>query len=354
TSVPSPNPSATTIVSGPSVSSNTNVVELSRDAAVLSGTPVVVDSTSAGSSNSLADVAQYYWATDLRTPALGNCTGALNSDVCNNEVPITGLDRAEHQHMTTFTLGLGMNGILPYDKDYLNTALQSGSYHDLKNGSRMWPIPPDTNSSGNAANVDDMWHAAVNGRGQYWSASDPGAVAEAISAALSNVTRTIGSSSSAATSSLQPVKGDDNQVFVAKYTTKVWTGDLVAHSLNGETGHINTDSYLWSATEQLASKSATQRVIYYAQPGATTPALRLFNHANLQSDGLSSLFSNLCSKVLVATQCLTLEDDPKAQANSAANLVDYLRGDDRLSSYSYTSTTGNVNAPVSVSVYRGR
>src|SRR5690606_28939755 len=101
TSVPSPNPSATTIVSGPSVSSNTNVVELSRDAAVVSGTPVVVDSTSAGSSNSLADVAQYYWATDLRTPALGNCTGALNSDVCNNEVPITGLDRAEHQHMTT-------------------------------------------------------------------------------------------------------------------------------------------------------------------------------------------------------------------------------------------------------------
>ena len=57
------------------------------------------------SSNSLADVAQYYYATDLRTTALSNCTGSLGSgiDVCTNDVPTSADDSAKTQHMTTFT-----------------------------------------------------------------------------------------------------------------------------------------------------------------------------------------------------------------------------------------------------------
>ncbi len=82
--LPSPNPSTATVVSGPSTSNSTVVTVLSTDAAV-AGTPgAPVNSTSAGSSNSLADVAEYYYVTDLRTAALGNCNGALGTDVCNN------------------------------------------------------------------------------------------------------------------------------------------------------------------------------------------------------------------------------------------------------------------------------
>ncbi|MES2090673.1 MAG: hypothetical protein V4532_11935, partial [Pseudomonadota bacterium] len=180
TTLPSPNPSTATVVSGPTMGNATVVTVLSTDAAV-AGTPgAPISSTSGGSSNSLADVAEYYYVTDLRTAALGNCTGALGTDVCNNEVAINSLDRAEHQHMTTFTLGLGMSGILPYDKDYLNPNLKTGSYYELKNGTKKWPIA-EASSSG-VTHVDDLWHAAVNGRGQYWSASDSSEVAEAISA----------------------------------------------------------------------------------------------------------------------------------------------------------------------------
>ncbi|MDO9001897.1 MAG: PilC/PilY family type IV pilus protein [Aquabacterium sp.] len=316
----------------------------------VAGTPTVTSATAEGSSNSLADVAQYFYVTDLRTSALGNCLGALGTDVCNNEVTPNGLDKAETQHMTTFTLGLGMNGILPYRKDYLNASLRTGSYYELSraDGTLEWPIS-EVASEG-VTHVDDLWHAAVNGRGQYWSASDPSAVSEAIGAALSNVERTDGASSSAATSSLKPVKGTDNQVFVAKYTTVAWTGELVAYSLNGDTGEINTSVEIWNAKKEIAKLNPADRNIYYAQPGATTPTRRDFNYTNLSADGLGGHFTNYCGKPLTPTQCNNLDADPKVQANLGANLVNFLRGDATLSSYNYTDGTESKTAVV----YRAR
>ena len=307
-----------------------------------------------GSSNTLADVSEYFYATDLRTPALSNCTGALGTDVCNNEVPANGLDKAESQHMTTFTLGLGVNGILPYNKNYLDPSLKSGSYYEIKrpDGTLTWPISESTSSD--VTHVDDLWHAAVNGRGQYWSASDPSAVSEAIGAALSNVQRTIGASSSAATSSLKPVKGTGNQVFVAKYTTKAWTGELVAYSLEGTTGAINTDTEVWNAATAMASVTPAQRVIYYAQPGATTPTLRNFNFTNLSADGLGGHFTNYCSKTVTPTQCPDFDTAPRTAANTGSNLVDYLRGDGSMGSYAYSVTSGTTTTTKTVAVYRQR
>ena len=343
--LPATNPSTPTVLTGPSAVSASVATPTGTDAAV-AGTPgAPVTTSSGGSSNSLADVAEYYYATDLRSSALGNCTGALGTDVCNNEVPISSQDRAEHQHMTTFTLGLGMNGILPYNKDYLNPNLTSGSYYDLKNGSKKWPIA--TSSSSGITHVDDLWHAAVNGRGQYWSASDSSAVAEAISAALSNVTRTIGSSSSAATSSLQPVEGKNNQVFVARYTTKVWTGDLVSYSLDGTTGEIDTTTEIWSAAAQMGNATPSARRIYYSKPNVSTPTRRDFNFTNLSADGLGSYFTNFCTKPVVPGQCADFDAAPKTAAETGANLVNYLRGDGSLSSYSYTKT--NAGPPVTTS-----
>ncbi|MBC7699089.1 PilC/PilY family type IV pilus protein [Aquabacterium sp.] len=321
-----------------SVSNGSASLSNIADTAV-AGTPTETPSTSGGSINSLADVAEYFYKTDLRSSALGNCVGALGTDVCNNEVTPIGLDTAQTQHMTTFTLGLGVNGILPYRKDYLNASLRTGSYYELSrtDGTLKWPV--SESSSSEVTHVDDLWHAAVNGRGQYWSASNPSAVSEAIGAALSNVERTDGASSSAATSSLKPVKGTDNQVFVAKYTTVAWTGELVAYSLNGDTGEINTSVEIWNAKKEIAKLTPANRNIYYAQPGAATPTRRDFNYTNLSADGLGGLFSNYCGKTLTPTQCNNLEAAPTTQANLGTNLVNFLRGDSSMGSYSYTVGT---------------
>ena len=86
-----------------------------------------------GSSDTLADVALYYYQTDLRTPALGNCTGALGTSVCENNVFISGTDNNLQQHMTTFTLGLGVRGRMIYSSSYLTDT--TGDFVAVKLGS---------------------------------------------------------------------------------------------------------------------------------------------------------------------------------------------------------------------------
>ena len=68
-----------------------------------------------GSSGSLADVAFYYFNTDLRDgTAWGNCVGGLGSgtSVCGT------VDKFQKQNMVTFGIGLGLNGTLRFDKNY--------------------------------------------------------------------------------------------------------------------------------------------------------------------------------------------------------------------------------------------
>ena len=103
--------------------------------------------SSGGSSNSLADIAMYYFATDLRTSTLSNCTGAMGVDVCTNNVKTTTRDKAEWQHMTTYTLGMGLSGLLPFDQDYYLENTTSTTYQGLKAGSVNWPIPQSNEAS---------------------------------------------------------------------------------------------------------------------------------------------------------------------------------------------------------------
>jgi type IV pilus assembly protein PilY1 len=287
--------------------------------------PNTVTTSTGGSSDSLADVAMYYYKTDLRDASLNNCQGALGvgTNVCNDNVAPQGNDVASWQHMTTFTLGLGLSGILKYDKNYLTQV--SGDFNDLKQGTKNWPIP---GGGEGAENIDDLWHAAVNGRGQYFSASDPTTLSTSLSAILASVTEKIGSASGAAASNLQPVPGD-NKLFVAQYTSGKWTGDVLALSIDPESGLISPTA-AWSAKTQLNAMVAggTPRNIYYFKKNVSGNGgvLRDFTHANLTTDGLNGNVDGVCSKSPALSQCSTLVPADVTIANSGSNLVTWLRG----------------------------
>ena len=102
------------------------------------------------------------------------------------------------QNMITFTIGLGVNGTLKFDKNYLTQS--SGDYVSLVQGTKIWPIPGDSGTGGKPENIDDLWHAAVNGRGQYFTAGDPAALVDSLASALQSVQAKVGSASAAATS----------------------------------------------------------------------------------------------------------------------------------------------------------
>jgi type IV pilus assembly protein PilY1 len=335
-----------------SVPTGTNQTTTTTQASTVTTTPVSTNSvegphttntsttTTGGTTNTLADVAMYYYQTDLRAAGLSNCTGALGTDVCPNNVSGT-VDDAAHsygdsatwQHMTTFTLGLGANGFLRYDASYLTQL--SGDFFDITNSSKDWSTPTVSDSGGGPENIDDLWHAAVNGRGQYFNAGDPTSLANGLNSALDKIKAVTGAASAASTSSLQPVAGD-NDIFVAQFTTQQWVGDVLSFRIDPTNGTISTTP-TWSAKTRLDAQTAASRTIYYRNPGGGA-ALRTFTAANLSTDGYISSFQGFCSKAgaggaSAPSQCVDLNPADTASANSAASLVNYLRGDQSMDYY---------------------
>lgn len=276
---------------------------------------------SGGYLNTLADVAMYYYETDLRTSALGNCTGALGVgvDVCENNVPGSGGDTRPQQHMTTFTLGLGVDGTLGYTDDYLSGT--SADYESIKNGTKDWPDPI---SNKGAERIDDLWHAAVNGRGVYYSARDPATLVTGISSALAGVTSRSGSAAAAATSNLEPVAGD-NYLFVALYRTVFWDGDLQARTIDPVTGDISTNP-IWNAQPKLDLKvgASTDTRTIYTFDGGTANKLKPFLWANLTASE-KGYFDTVCTGTSQLSQCAALTAAEQTAA-AGENLVNYLRG----------------------------
>ncbi len=343
--LPSPNPSATTSstgsASGWSGYSGYLAATPPDDAAVATGPAVNGPTTTGGGSqDSLADVAMYYYSTDLRDSAspLNNCTSSYTdpvtgsvstTNVCTNNVPPRGADTATHQHMSTFTVGMGVNGTLRYSPNYLSGG--SADYQAIVYGPNNWPVP---GGSAGAENIDDLWHAAVNGRGQYFNAGDPTALASGLSTALAQIDAQSGSGSGAAASTLQPVAGD-NSIFIAKYTTVNWTGELVSRAIDPQSGAIATvDS--WSAEQMLDTRvsAGTARNIFFMQRtgSANTGTLRAFTYANLATAGLGGHFANACTKAVPLSQCSTSGYNQSA-ANDGDTMVTFLRGQDNVALY---------------------
>ncbi len=212
-------------------------------------------------SDTLADVAKYYYDTDLRQgtfPANAICRGSVRpdgttGDVCTNNVFVTPTDNNIKQHMTTFTLGLGVDATLTYSTDYKTAT--SGDFYELKQGTLDWPVPVADSQTA----VDDLWHAAVNGQGTYFSAKNPNQLSTSLSEALNSIKSKVGAGAAAATSTLNPVSGD-NYTYVASYTSVKWTGNLEARTVNTNTGKVSEDAR-WCLEDVVADTCAAPSTI---------------------------------------------------------------------------------------------
>jgi type IV pilus assembly protein PilY1 len=243
--------------------------------------------------DTLADVAMYYYKTDLRpTGSIGGLPdgGTTRLDVSTDNVPIGGTDTANWQHMTLFGIGLGVAGTLDYSENYLNGG--SPSYNAILQGT-PWPNPNTTSTATDVdTRIDDLWHAAVNGRGQYLSASNPDSVVSALSKTLAAISVTNASAAAAATSSLEPVAGD-NFAYVAQYTTGLWYGDLQARDINLTTGALSATAS-WSAQGQLATKitptSDTRSIYTFSTSSGNN--IKSFVSANLTAEKTANYFKS--------------------------------------------------------------
>ncbi len=285
--------------------SDSNVVNIAGTGSVgnVDGgtTPRPMYEGTTATSNSLADAAKYYYDTDLRTSTLSNCTGGTRpngttGDVCENNVFVTPSDNNLKQHMTTFTLGLGVDASLTYTTDY-KTA-EEGDFYELKQGTRNWPVAAANSQTA----VDDLWHAAVNGQGTYFSAKNPNQLASSLTEALSSIKAKVGAGAAAATSTLNPVSGD-NFTYVASYTSVKWIGNLEARTVNIDTGKVSEDAN-WCLENVVADSCAAPSSVVASTVGGSTVYQCVTPGATATTCTSPGVLDGTDCKVEISTSCI--------------------------------------------------
>ncbi len=255
-------------------------------------------------SNSLADIAFKYWATDLRT-GLGNAIPPYYQDrsgTAAQQYWNPKNDPATWQHMVNFTIGLGLGTTLT--NPAWGGSTYTGDYPALATGTKFWPAideTPTTNAEP-AGHVYDLWHAAINSRGQFFSVEDPDSLSSAFRSALTSILNANPSSAAMAANSTSLQTG--TLVYQARFDSADWHGQLLAFLVQGD-GSIGSTQ--WDAATLIPAHAARNILTYDGSLGRT--------------------FSN-CTTSLSAAQKLALDTNAVGTVdNRCTDRLAWLRGD---------------------------
>lgn len=223
--------------------------------------------------NTLADIAMNYWKNELDADWSA-------SKKLENTVPTTSINPAFWQHMVTFGVGLGVQG----------SVNPTTAFNAISNNAAVsWPDP----SGSEPAKIDDLLHASVNGRGGFFTASNPNAFAEGMAETLSAIAERVGTSSNIAATAINSLQSESN-LYQARYVAGEWSGDLWAYDTE------DTTTPIWKASDVMPA-AASRNLLY----GADTGTAKAF------------LWSNLSTA-------------EKTALSNVSSVLDYLRGDTSL------------------------
>jgi len=236
----------------------------------------------------LADAAFYYWATDLRSEP-NDVPPLIREPAPSGDPSAAELfwhpknDPANWQHLTLFTVGFGVDGDVTPIEDATDGEYLDGADTRVRVSDEGFPCRVDDDADGqcngfgyeggatsadisDASKHDDLFHAALNARGGYFSASDPAALLSSLSDVLETVSSAAleqSSNASAAfnTGSLTAA----TRVYQALVDTTDWTGQLRAFRVSqgaevadGECPEVARgelcdalDQPYWEASEEL-------------------------------------------------------------------------------------------------------
>jgi Tfp pilus tip-associated adhesin PilY1 len=240
-------------------------------------------------SNTLADVAMKYYKDDLASSL-------------DNEVPTNSCDSANHQHMVTYAVSFGVTGTLsPADNDGDGQA-DDPCFLDSGTPAPSWPDP----EGGDKEKIDDLWHAAVNGRGAFYSASNPEELIRSLKSLFENIVARRASGASVSVNGERLITG--TVVYQASFNSSNWTGDVTAYPVDPITGEIlrGNDDILWHASDMLQNLGWNdRRIVSYNEVSGGIP----FRYTSLSAE-----------------QRTALDPDWETDDTTAQNTVDYLRG----------------------------
>lgn len=272
-------------------------------------------------SQTLADLAMHYWATDLNpnldnelqpyTPFKSGDSTTDYWDPRNNP--------ATWQHMTNFMMGLGLTAAMDReDIPWAGSTHSGAGYEALSAGTVSWP--PASTTGGNN-NVYDLWHAAINSRGEFFSVDSPEAMVQAFDDILSRIADRKSTAARPAINSGQISTDEDDNGIVktVSYQTSYasddnWSGDVkrFEKGWNSQTNTFETQE-IWSAKNQV--------------PGAASRRIKIAGNAN---NGLADFtWENAGASGTVGTLAYFLSRDPEngnVVDSKGSQRLDYLRG----------------------------
>jgi type IV pilus assembly protein PilY1 len=214
-------------------------------------------------SNTMADIAMYYWGRDLRT--LANRVPTISTSVTNN--PST------WQNVSFYAVTLGIDGDLPQTASTLA---------NITSGATPWPKPVMDQPS----SVDDLWHATINARGELLNASNSSELTTGLNRMFETIAGTPQTLSGVAVSATFLKNG--TRKYKPEYIPGTWSGKLSAIALDASTGndanpinvHWQVESGVDATTKDpisLIPVVATRKNNVYTWSGSTAV---VFNAAN--------------------------------------------------------------------------
>lgn len=160
-------------------------------------------------SNTLADVAMHFYERDVR-PSLPDLLAPNPADP------------ARHQHMVTYTVTLsGVSGTLTQDPS------------PATNGRAFWTDPV----ANDQFKLDDLRHAAFNGRGLSLQASDVSSLTEVLRRALNSIAQRTSAVASVALNT--GVRSTGSRLYQARFDSADWSGQLLSVPIDPRTGEIS-------------------------------------------------------------------------------------------------------------------
>ncbi len=268
----------------------------------------------------LADIAFYYWTTNLNPSLAANkvppSIGFPNSANPTAEFWDPNNDPATWPHLVNFNVALGLSGsITPVDAAQRDLVLAN-----LTSGVTVWPTPVDNTNTA----IDDLWHAAVNSRGDFYSAAKSD---ELVTAFQDIINRTQVSSGSAAGISVTSATANGKGfAYQSTFDSSNWTGQITAYPISAD-GSFGPKAWTTSDSGKIPAFSAGTRKIDTLVDGVVKP----FTYGNLnaaqQSVFLGPIQSTGNSKIVDVTAPAIAAMPAGQKKNPGDMLADYLKGD---------------------------
>jgi type IV pilus assembly protein PilY1 len=319
----------------------------------------------------LADIAFYYWSSNLRPDITGSASAVTPYTVDPSTTnPITGNtdptwpywnprnDPATWPHMVNFTIGVGLTGYLTlpgldwYQDSFGAIPINSGSlgnypvhgYSNLLSFNATactdptnmpnkpvcnWPTISPNGAGGassgglqgagsNPGNVYDLWHAAINSRGIAFSAESPKDLVGALKQILNRIEgQATGTSGAAGSTSALTTS---TALYVGTYTAVDWHGTLLAFGI-APPGAPNAGAILtpplWTTDSPGSIPPVATRRVFTSL--ASTPLPGSGNTAAPSGNVFNATDSSLQASPLWGLLATSA-------GNDAGNVVNYLLG----------------------------